>query len=254
MKILLQTTIERFNGEWDVAKFSKLAQVLGDDGHVVVCRNREPGDDGSDPVLSTLEDSDFDQLWLMAVDRGNALSPKDVRSILRFRERGGGILTAREDENIGSSLLNLGTLGAVNHFKTYNRTRSTRSKTGLPGPAWRRVVALEPVHEVLRSSKSPTGVLEYLPAHPHDGAISVPEHLPYARAIAATAADGEQEMIDLAIAIENEQSIDGHACGRAIAVSSIHHFADPDWDMIRDPASLEAHKDYARNIARWLSC
>src|SRR5579883_1555737 len=128
MKILIQTTTSRFDGDWHAATFSTLANVLQSDGHTVVSRNREPDDDGSDPVLSSLAESDFGQLWLMAADRGNALSPKDVRAILRFRERGGGVLTAREHENFGTSILNLGTLGAVNHFKNFNPERGARGR------------------------------------------------------------------------------------------------------------------------------
>lgn len=251
MKILLQTTTSRYDDDWHVGKFAKLALVLTGDGHLVVSRSREPDAQGDDPILSSLANSDFDQLWLMAVDRGNALSPSDVRAILRFRERGGGVLTARENENVGASLLNLGVLGAINHFRSYNRERSRGlERRRSPGPEHRRIVAVEPVHEVLRSPNSPSGLVEVFPAHPNEGAISVPTDMPYARAIAASANGGR--MANLAIAIENEPSCDGRNCGRAIAISSVHHFTDPVWGLIEEAGQLEAYQDYARNIARWL--
>ncbi|HEV3152953.1 MAG TPA: hypothetical protein VGZ02_04050 [Candidatus Baltobacteraceae bacterium] len=253
MKILIQTTTSRFDGDWHAATFSTLAKVLQNDGHTVVSRDREPGEDGSDPVLSSLAESDFGQLWLMAADRGNALSPKDVRAILRFRERGGGVLTAREHENYGTSILNLGTLGAVNHFKNFNPERGVRGRRrSRPQRDYRRIVALEPVHEVLRSANSPTGLVEFFPDHPNEGALSVPGHVPYARAIAASQGGPDGRTVNLAIAIENEPAAGGRPCGRAIAISSIHQFTDPVWALIEESGHLEAYKDYARNIARWL--
>src|SRR5690242_14761112 len=104
-RILVQTTLTDGDGEWHIGRFSSLVSLLRSDGHDVVARNREPRNDGSDPVLSSLDSSDFNQLWLFAADRGNGLAPDDVRGILRFRERGGGIFTARDRENVGLSLL-----------------------------------------------------------------------------------------------------------------------------------------------------
>ena len=252
-KILLQTTVTSSEADWHIDRFRQLATVLQADGHDVVARNREPGPDGSDPVLSALAESDFDELWLIAAERENGLSPNDVRGILRFRERGGGVLTARDNDNLGTSLLNLGTLGAVNHFQNYNRERGRRPirHSGDSGQ-YQRIVPLEPVHEVLRSQNSPSGIVEYFPAHPREGAISVPRHAPNARAIAASpSADGKT--FNVAIAIESEPATGGHACGRAIAVSSFHHFSDANWSVVQDAHRLEIYKDYLRNIARWLA-
>ena len=253
-KILIQTTICASQDGWHVSDFSELAAVLRNDGNVVVERDRQPGADGSDPVLSTLPESNFDQLWLLAADRGNALAPADVRGILRFRERGGGVLTARDRENLGSSLLNLGTLGAVNNFASYNRERGrrVRRQSGLRGE-YHRIVPLEPVHEILRSSNSPTGLVEYFPANPNEGAISVPRYVPNARAIAASTSVADGREFDVAIAIENERAGTGEFCGRGIAVSSVHYFSNADWAMAAGGEHLEVYKDYVRNIARWLS-
>ena len=78
-KILLQTTIPSTQDDWHIGRFSLLADHLaglrGDDGaplFEVVARDRDAV--GSpDSVLSTLDRSDFDQLWLFAVDVGDGL-------------------------------------------------------------------------------------------------------------------------------------------------------------------------------------
>jgi hypothetical protein len=284
-KILLQTTIPKIDADWHIGRFSVLAEVLRADGHEVVARDREPQSDGSDPVLSSLDRSDFDELWLIAADRGNGLSPADVRGILRFRERGGGVLTARDHQNLGASLLNLGTLGVVNNFHTYNRerdrrrlTRDDRDNSGISYPNYhsgnngdyQRIVPLEPIHDILRSDKSPSGFIEYFPAHPHEGAISVPDGLDCARVIAVATSSVTGRSFNVAIAIDGEPGTgDGRPCGRAVAISTFHHFADMNWDpgaepppfvtepagngLREDPARLEIFKDYIRNIARWLA-
>lgn len=283
-KILVQTTIPTVEWDWHVGRFSLVADVLREDGHEVVARDRAPRSDGSDAVLSSLAESDFDELWLIAVDRGNGLAPSDVRGILRFRERGGGMLTARDHQNLGASLLNLGMLGKVNHFYTYNRERDLRrlQRDDRDNPSitfpnyhsgdngnYQRIVPLEPVHDILRSDKSPSGTIEYFPAHPHEGAISVPYGIEFARVIAMATSTVTGRSFNVAIAIDGEPGDNGDAYGRAVAVSSFHSFADMNWDsqidappsvteprgdgLMDDPERLEIFKDYIRNIARWLA-
>jgi hypothetical protein len=273
-KILIQTTTTYNKDDWHAARFSLLAELLRNDGHEVVVRDRQPREDGSDPVLSTLPQSNFDQLWLIAVDTGNGLAPADVRGILHFRDRGGGVLTARDYQNFGASLLNLGPIGSVNNFYKYNRDRSRRRlrqddyHSGNNGD-FQRIVPMEPVHELLRSDKSPSGVIEYFPAHPHEGALSVPSDMPYARVIATSMSTVSGRSFNLAVTIENEPAHNGHRNGRAIAISTFHHLADMNWDpniegppcmteprgceLRNNPEKLEIYKDYIRNIARWLS-
>lgn len=272
-KILIQTTTTHNADDWHIGRFSLLAKLLRDDGHDVVMRDREPRSDGSDPVLSTLPDSDFDQLWLIAVDTGNGLAPEDVRGILRFRDLGGGLLTARDHQNYGASLLNLGTIGTVNNFRKYNRVRNRRPHrddyhSGNYGD-YQRIVPMEPVHELLRSKKSPSGVIEYFPANPHEGALSVPQNMPFARVIATSMSTQTGREVNLAVAIDDEPPHNGHRNGRAIALSTFHQLADMNWDptiegpasvteprgseLRNDPVRLEIYKDYIRNIARWLS-
>jgi hypothetical protein len=253
-KILLQTTIAYDRNDWHVGRFSLLAQLLRNDGHKVVTRDRQPSADGSDPVLSALAESDFDQLWLIAVDTGNGLAPADVRGILRFRDRGGGLLTARDHHNFGASLLNLGSIGSVNNFHTYNRERHRQRlarDSGNEGE-FKRITPMEPVHEVLRSGKSPSGVIEYFPAHPHEGALSVPDAMTYARVIATSMSRESGDAFNVAVTIENEPPHNGHRSGRAIALSTFHQLADVSWDASKHDAKLDIYKDHIRNIARWL--
>lgn len=255
--ILVQTTLREGEGEWQIERFSALVSLLLAEGHTVVARNREPGADGSDPVLSSLDTSQFDELWLFAADRGNGLAPGDVRGILHFRERGGGIFTARDQENVGVSLLNLGSVGLVNHFRTYNRQlrrrgfRVTESRHGLQSE-YERIVPLEPVHELLLSQRSPSGVIEYFPAHAHEAAISVPPYAPFARVIAIATDDETGRAANIAIAIDDEPCHDGRMCGRAVATSCLHHFANAQWSIDGDAPS-ENFKDFTRNVARWLA-
>jgi len=114
-KILVQTTIPASVDDWDISRFSLLADELRTAGHDVTVRNRT-GRGGDDPVLSRLDELDYDQLWLMAVDVGDGLGPADSAAIIRFRETGGGVLTARDHQDLGSCLVGLGSLGAVNQF------------------------------------------------------------------------------------------------------------------------------------------
>jgi hypothetical protein len=56
----------------------------------------------------------------VAVDTGDGLSPQDAAGIMRFRERGGGILTARDNQDVGSSVGRLGSIGRLNQFHHHN--------------------------------------------------------------------------------------------------------------------------------------
>src|SRR4051794_36140316 len=102
-KILLQSTIVDIADDWNIGRFALLAEELRGAGHDVTARNRDDGE--TDATLSKLDVLDFDQLWLMAVDTGGGLSADDADGIMRFRARGGGIVTARDHQELGSSLL-----------------------------------------------------------------------------------------------------------------------------------------------------
>src|SRR3954453_22889852 len=112
-RVLLQTTIPEHPDDWDITRFSLLADELRAAGHEVIARNRaNRGDD--DPVLSHLDELNYDQLWLMGVDVGDGLSAADAYAIPRFRENGGGGLPRACPPGLGFSLSRLGSLGVVN--------------------------------------------------------------------------------------------------------------------------------------------
>src|SRR4029450_12452321 len=123
-KILLQTTIVDIPDDWNVGRFSLLADELASAGHEVTARNRDEATD--DSVLSVLDTLAYDQLWLMAVDTGHGLSPGDAAGIMRFREGGGGVLTARDHQDLGSCLVCLGSIGQPNHLLNPNPQADAR--------------------------------------------------------------------------------------------------------------------------------
>jgi hypothetical protein len=279
-KILLQTTIPHAEDDWNVSRFSLLRGALAAEGHTVVARDEDLDADGNDHFVMQLPDSDFDQLWLMAVDTGDGLTQAESEAIIEFRKRGGGVLTARDHQDLGLCLSHLGSLGRFNHFHTYNLEpgRSENDDQDNPNISYpnyhsgangnyQRISAVAPVHPLLNSAKASAGVIEYFPAHPHEGAVGVPEGIAFARVIARGTSTVTGRPFNLAVAVEGEP-FDGGLMGRAVAVSTFHHLADLNWDtdrgapsfvtdkpgneIKRDPARFEIFKDYVRNIARWL--
>jgi hypothetical protein len=275
-KILLQTTIAEHPDDWDVTRFSLLADELRDAGHEVTARNRFSLDD--DPILSRIDGLDYDQLWLMAVDVGDGLTAAESQAIARFRRNGGGVLTARDHQDLGSCLIGLGSLGEVNHFHEKNPDPAgMRDDQDTPTISWpnyhsgangdyQPVFAQEPVHELLRTTCTASGRIEWFPAHPHEGAVSA--CVPNATVVALGRSAASGRRFGLAVALDGEISEDGRPMGRAVAASTFHHFADYNWDLDcgaptfvsepegceikADPSRLVAFKDYVRNIAAWL--
>ena len=278
-KILLQTTIPNVTNDWNVARFSLLVDELRRAGHVVTARNRD--DVEHDSYLSALDTLDYDQLWLFAVDTGGGLSARDAAGIVRFRARGGGILTARDHDDLGACLLALGSIGRLNHFHTENvEPDARRDDHGTPSIGfpnyhsgsngnYQPLFPAEPVHELLHTTKTESGVVEWCPAHPHEGAVSAPEDNPYARVIACGQSVVTGRRFNLAVCVDDEPADDGRVLGRVVACSTFHHFADMNWDsrlgapsfvtepfgdeIRNDGSRLDAFKDVVRNIARWLA-
>jgi hypothetical protein len=131
LQILLQTTISPTSDDWAIHRFSLLRNFLatvadgeGNQRVQVTARDREVDAAGNDVILSRLDETEFDQLWLFAVDIGEGLTDTDCNGINAFRQRGGGILTTRDHQDLGSSLCKLsGTcqgLGASHHFHSLN--------------------------------------------------------------------------------------------------------------------------------------
>ena len=136
-KILLQTTIPTTQDDWSIARFSRLGALLreqlseGRPVFEVTMRDRErPG--APDPVLASLHETDFDEMWLFAVDVGDGLTAQDCEGISRFRRNGGGLMVTRDHMDLGSSLCSLGGVGTAHYFHSRNPdpdlARRTRSE------------------------------------------------------------------------------------------------------------------------------
>src|SRR5262245_61108417 len=98
VKILIQTTTPARPDDWSIDSLTLLREHLAglnEEGtrFDVVAKNRETPAGRPDPLLSRLDESDVDELWLFALDAGDGLSKEDCEGIARFRRRGGGILT-----------------------------------------------------------------------------------------------------------------------------------------------------------------
>ncbi len=290
VRILLQTTIPPTEDDWSIERFSllraHLASLTGETGsplYEVVARDRETDANGDDLVLATLDRSDFDELWLFAVDTGNGLSSADCAGITRFYKRGGGILSSRDHQDLGSSLCTLGGLGAAHFFHSRNPeldgSRRSRDDIQTESISWpnyhsgsngdfQRIQPVGPIHELLRDPGS-SGVVGYFAAHPHEGAVGVPAGERNARVIATGTSLTTGRVFNLAVACERVRDVDGNFLGRGMAHSSFHHFADYNWDtdrgapsfvtepqgdgIKREPSALEHIKVYVRNLAAWLA-
>jgi hypothetical protein len=278
-KILLQTTIVDTPDDWNVGRFSLLADELRRSGHDVTARNRDAAE--ADPVLGALDTLGYDQLWLLAVDTGDGLSPADAEGIERFRARGGGILTARDHQDLGSCLLCLGAIGRINHFHERNpEPDARRDDQDTPSISWpnyhsgangdyQPVFATEPVHELLQTARTPSGRIEWFPAHPHEGAVSTLPGDERTRVVACGRSTVTGRRFNLAVCLDGETTTGGRPLGRVVACSTFHHFADMNWDtgagapsfvtepfgheIAGDPERLSVFEDYVRNIARWLT-
>ncbi len=288
-KILLQTTIPDVEDDWHVGRFSLLHNYLSslkdDNGNAlfnVTARNRQSNSNGDDEVLSNLDQSDFDQLWIFAVDVGDGLTASDCEGITRFRQRGGGILSTRDHMDLGSSLCTIGGVGLAHHFHTKQpepdesrQQRDDQVATEISWPNYhsgangdyQKIETPGPVHEIMLR---PDGAaIEYFPSHPHEGAVGVPPDETSARVVAIGVSQVTGRTFNLIVAFEHSDDDHGNTLGRAIAESSFHHLVDYNWDtsmgcptflaeppgdqIKREPEKLDDIKTYVRNVALWLA-
>lgn len=289
-KILLQTTIPFVQDDWHIGRFSMLRDFLASIRHAdgsalydVTARDRESNEAGNDRVLSRLDETDFDQLWLFAVDTGDGLTPNDCMGITRFRQRGGGILSTRDHQDLGISLCSLGGLGAAHYFHSRNpepdesrRVRDDQDSPEIDYPNYhsgrngdfQRIHAIEPVHELLIRDAST--LIAYLPSHPHEGSVGVPDGASFARVIATGNSLVTGHEFNLIVAVDGHPDSHGNMLGRGIAESSFHHLVDYNWDpstgcpsfvgpdetgkgLGGDSTAADDVKTYVSNLARWLS-
>jgi hypothetical protein len=190
------------------------------------------------------------------VDESGGLTADDCAGISRFRQRDGGLMVARNCMDQGSFVGNLcGAETANVAWHGYN--------SGADGE-FQRVRPVGHIHWVMRDRHSPTGVIRYLPAYPHEGIVNAPPGDANARVIMEGRSRAAGRRFNIAVAFERAER-----SGRAIAQSSFHHFADYSWnpaanrpstvtepaddDIVRSAEALRSTMQYVRNIAFWLS-
>jgi hypothetical protein len=286
-RILLQTTIEPDPDDWGIARFSLLRGFLetlrdanGAPLYAVTARDRGAPPGSSDPILSALDRSDFDELWLFAVDTGNGLNAEERHAIDRFRARGGGLLVARDHMDLGCSVCDLQGVGAAHHFHTRNLDPDP-ARHAIDDPFTKSILwpnfhsgangdyqEIKPagrIHRLLADPEARDGFLRYLPAHPHEGGISAPANDASARVIATGTSKVTGVPFAVAVAFEPRA---GEA-GPAVAQSTFHHFADYNWDprcgapsfvseppgdgLANTPEARQSTERYMANLARWLA-
>ena len=288
-KILLQTTIPKTENDWHIGRFSLLREHLaslkdanGDALYEVTSRDIEKDEGGNDKVLSRLDETDFDELWLFAVDVGDGLTKSDCAGITKFRQRGGGIFSTRDHQDLGSSLCTVGGIGAAHYFHSKQNDpddarncRDDQDTTNIDFPNYhsgsngdyQRIKAVGNVHELLK--KSDGSAIEFFPAHPHEGGVGVPPDDDSARVVAVGTSQITGKDFNLIIAFDRSDDRHGNSCGRGIAESSFHHLVDYNWDTAKgcpdfveeapgdgykkNPNALEDVKTYVANLAKWLA-
>jgi hypothetical protein len=282
IRVLLQTTIPTIADDWSIARFSRLAAYLRqqqfDQGPLfdVSTRDRDPLG-APDSVLSTLDKSSFDEVWLFAVDTGDGLTSADCAGLSRYRRAGGGLMVTRDHMDLGSSICDIAGVGAAHHFHTRNidptalLERDDPFTTQISWPNFHSgangdyqvIEPAEPLHAILSNPLSPSAAIRFLPSHPHEGAVSAPAGQG-ARVIATGISKATQRRFNIAVAFEAQGG-----SGRAVAESTFHHFADYNWDvrsgapsfvdeppgdaLARKPEAMADTHRYWRNVALWLA-
>lgn len=269
-RILLQTTITHEPDNWHIGRFARLANHLaGLPGVQVTARDRATPPGQTDPVLGSLDTSEFDQLWLFAVDEGDGLNKDECAAISRFRRAGRGLMVTRDHMDLGCSVCSLGGIGKAHHFHT---------KQPEPGPE--RQMRDDPFTTYIDWPNYHSGAngdfqtvtaeahplfagVSRLPAHPHEGAVSAPADEPGARVIARGRSKVTGREFNIAVAFEA-----GPDGGPGLAQSTFHHFCDYNLDprdgcpsfvdeppgdaILRDPSAQREAFRYFENLARWL--
>jgi hypothetical protein len=289
VKILLQTTIPFTEDDWHIGRFSLLHQHLksltdenGDALYDVTARDIEKDERGDDKVLRNLYESDYDEIWLFAVDTGDGLTTTDCEGITKFRQRGGGIFSTRDHQDLGSSLCTVGGIGAAHYFHSKQNdpdearnSRDDQKTTNIDFPNYHsgangdyaKINVVQTVHDFL---KKPDGsVIEFFPTHPHEGGVGVPENDSSASIAATGTSKITNRPFNLIVAFERSDDRHGNCLGRGIAESSFHHLVDYNWNtdagcpsfleeppgdgFKKNPEALEDIKTYAANLAKWLA-
>ncbi len=282
-KILFKTTVEDDENDWCSARFQLLKRTLENAGFVVESRDRINDQSGNDVDFKSLTESDYDQLWIFAVEGNDGgLTREDAKHIDAFRRQGKGCMLTRDHMNVGNTLVHIPEIGPAHHFHTVNpepnKERQRRDDTvnmeldwpnyhsGLNGSI-QEIGIVDKAHPLIQSNGE---LIRYFPTHPHEGAISIPKGT---EQYASVIAEGKSKLsglnFDLIIAFESHIDKENNSYGRAVMHSSFHHFADYNWDtskgcpdfvfepvgneMSKSPQAQDDIRVYSVNLANWLS-
>jgi hypothetical protein len=188
-------------------------------------------------------------------------------------------MVTRDHMDLGCSICELDIIGATHLFHSHNRAAGSPLRApddrGTPQILWpnfhsgangdaQRIAVAGAVHPVLRDPDSDDGVLHYLPAHPHEGAVDAPAGAELAHEIATGVSKATGDVFNLAVAIEPSA-----ANGPALAQSTFNHFADYNWnpafgcpDLVSEapgsslattPHAMRSVHRYVSNVALWLA-
>jgi hypothetical protein len=291
IRILLQTTIPYIEDDWNIRRFSLLKNYLAsleNEAGELLCRitarDRLNDEAGNDPILISIDQSDFDELWLFAVDIGDGITDVECEAINQFRQRGGGLLVTRDHQDLGCSIRNISGVGAAHFFHSQNQEPEVSRRcnddiyttyisypnyhSGRNGD-YQRITAIEPIHPLLINPNSPAGKIEFLPVHPHEGAVGISENGENTRVVAMGKSLVSEKDFNLIVAFDRIVDSQRKYLGRAIAESTFHHFCDYNWDvnmgcpsfvsepagetMQTEPRAIEDLKTYLHNLVLWLA-
>jgi hypothetical protein len=145
--------------------------------------------------------ANYDQLWLFALERTTVISNAERRVIAQFMEDGGGVFATGDHENLGAAMCsNLPRIRGMREWFSIPVSSSTRHDTVVnagidagfqftdqsdrfPQKIFPHFTGTSPnfvVHPVLRS---PVGVIDVRPDHPHESECKIPTDLTQTMAI-----------------------------------------------------------------------
>ncbi len=192
-------------------------------------------------------------------------------------------MATRDHQDLGISLCTLGGIGRAHFFHSKHpepddsrHVPDDKDTSSISWPNYHsgangdyQKIAVAFPHELLSRNASAGNLIEFFPAHPHEGAVGVPDGEGHARVIATGKSEVTGRPFNLVVAFENARNEHGNTLGRGIAESSFHHFVDYNWNTDmgcpsfleeppgdgykRNPQALEDIKTYVRNAAVWLA-
>jgi hypothetical protein len=136
------------------------------------------------------------------------------------------LFTARDHQDLGSSLLRLGLPGQANHFHARNPgPDGSVDDQDNPNISWpdfhsgangdhQPVLVDEPVHKLLRTARTASGRIEWFPVHPHEGSVSMPPGCLFANVVGHGRSAVTGRRFNLAVSFDGEMSPEGQPMGR----------------------------------------